>query len=78
MDRNNGAITETVKDDNGRPIAGVPIQLHYDGPTPTVIATTTTDSNGEYEFTEVEPGTYKTVETNLAAYPINVFKLEAR
>ncbi|KAI2514176.1 protein of unknown function DUF11 [Fragilaria crotonensis] len=73
VDSNNGAITGTVKDDNGNPIANVPIQLQSDGPTPTVIATTTTDSNGAYEFTGVEPGTYKVVETNLAAYPINVY-----
>ncbi len=38
-----------------------------------MIATTTTDSNGEYKFTDVEPGTYNVVETNLAAYPINVY-----
>ncbi|KAI2514320.1 oxidoreductase [Fragilaria crotonensis] len=73
VDSNNGAITGTVKDDNGKPIAGVPIQLQSGGPMPTVIATTTTDFNGVYEFTEVEPGSYKVVETNLAAYPINVY-----
>ncbi|KAI2514321.1 protein of unknown function DUF11 [Fragilaria crotonensis] len=73
VDSNNGAITGTVKDDNGNPIAGVLIELQrIDGATATVVGTTTTDSNGAYDFSEVEPGTYKVVETNLATYPDNV------
>jgi uncharacterized surface anchored protein len=70
VDSNNGAITGTVKDDNGRPIPNVPIQLQNSAGI--VVATTTTDSTGAYKFTEVEPGTYKVVETNLPAYPKNV------
>jgi 5-hydroxyisourate hydrolase-like protein (transthyretin family) len=47
-----------VKDDNGNPIAGVPIELQrIEGSTAIVVGTTTTDSNGAYKFTEVEPGT---------------------
>ncbi len=58
VESNNDAITWTVKDDNGRPIAGVPIQLQLiDGATAIVVATTTTDSNGAYKFIEIDPGT---------------------
>ena len=71
VDSNNGAITGTVKDDNGNPIPGVSIQLQNSRAG--VVATTTTDSNGAYKFTEVEPGTYKVVETNLPSFPLNVF-----
>jgi hypothetical protein len=35
VDSNNGTITGKVKDDNGNPIAEVPIQLQSDGPMPT-------------------------------------------
>ena len=70
-DRNNGAITGTVKDDIGRPIPIVPIQLQDS--TGTVVATMTTDSTEAYQFSEVDPGTYEVVETNLLAYPLNVY-----
>ena len=78
VDSNNGAITGAVKDDNGKPIARVPIELQLiEGSTAIVVGTTTTDFSGVYKFTEVKPGTYKVVESNLPAYPDDVSDYDA-
>ena len=37
-----------------------------------VVASTTTDSNGDYQFTVVPPGDYVVVETNSPAFPTDV------
>ena len=56
IDSNSGrAITGAVKDDDGSPIPNVPIQLQSSADT-VVIATTTIDATGAYEYTEVEWG----------------------
>ena len=73
VDSNNGAITGTVKDDNGNPIPAAPIQLQLiEGTTTTVVGTTTTDSNGAYSFVDVEPGNYIVIQSNLPTYPVDV------
>ena len=70
VDNNNGLISGTVKDDKGNVLEGVKIELQK--PDGTVVKTTTTNGDGFYVFSEVEPGTYVIKETNLAAYPLNV------
>jgi len=53
-------------DDNEDPISGVTIQL-LDA-SGNVIATTTTDANGHYQFDNLPPGTYTVVEQQPAGY----------
>ncbi|MDJ0647278.1 MAG: SdrD B-like domain-containing protein [Xenococcaceae cyanobacterium MO_188.B19] len=61
-------LADTNNDDIGdAALAGVTIQLFEDGNT-TAIATTTTNSTGNYSFTDVEPGNYTLVETNPSDY----------
>ena len=67
VDNNNGLISgTTVKDDKGNVLEGVKIELQK--PDGTVVKTTTTNGDGFYVFSEVEPDTYVIKETNLAAY----------
>ncbi|WP_298624811.1 SdrD B-like domain-containing protein, partial [uncultured Zoogloea sp.] len=68
-----GAISGTVREDNDNnntgdtPIAGVTVAL-INATTGLVVATTTTDVNGNYTFTGVPAGTYNVVETNKPGY----------
>ena len=65
-----GAITGSVKDDANKPLSGVKIELSQ---STVVVATTLTDSNGLYEFTNLEPGSYTlTEETNPVGYDKNI------
>jgi len=50
-------ITGTVKDASDNPISGATIKL-YEAGTSTIIATTTTNSNGEYSISEMPSDTY--------------------
>ncbi len=52
-------------DPDEQPIPGVTVSLTQNG---NVIATTTTNAGGAYEFKEVLPGSYRVVETNLPGY----------
>ncbi|NEQ77023.1 MAG: Cna B-type domain-containing protein, partial [Okeania sp. SIO2C9] len=68
----NGSISGTVFEDTDNndtgdtPLEGVTITLLDDqGAT---VDTTTTDANGDYIFTDVAPGDYQVVETNLPGY----------
>jgi serine-aspartate repeat-containing protein C/D/E len=67
VDSNNGSISGTVKDDKGKPPPGVEIQLQT--PDRTVVATTTSGSDGTYTFPSVEPDSYVLVEKNPDGYP---------
>jgi protocatechuate 3,4-dioxygenase beta subunit len=62
-----GTVLEDVDDDdNGDvPISGVLITLRKDG---VVVATTLTDSNGDYKFTDLLPDKYTVIETNPNGY----------
>ena len=68
-DSDNGAITGSVKDDANTPLSGVKIELSQGT---VVVATTLTDSNGLYEFTNLEPGSYTLSETNPVGYDKSV------
>jgi uncharacterized surface anchored protein len=70
VDTNNGSISGSVKDDDGLPLIAIPLLLK--APDGSVVATTTTDSNGEYIFADVEPGNYTIVETNNPSYPVDI------
>jgi len=73
-DPNPGNITGEVREDNGAPIAGVTINLHADSngdnmpDSPTPVATTMTDAQGEYAFLDMEPGGYVLLEAHPAGY----------
>jgi protocatechuate 3,4-dioxygenase beta subunit len=71
VDSNNGAITGTVKDDNGNPIANVPIQLQsVNGNSTTVVGSTHTDSKRRIQFRLAwSRATTSLFETNLPAFP---------
>jgi CobN/Magnesium Chelatase/Carboxypeptidase regulatory-like domain len=75
VDNNNGLISGTVKDDKGNMLEGVKIELQK--PDGTVVKTTTTNRDGVYVFSEVEPDTYVIKETTLAAYPLNISDYDA-
>ncbi|MCK6373166.1 MAG: carboxypeptidase regulatory-like domain-containing protein, partial [Zoogloea sp.] len=68
-----GNISGTVREDldnnntGDAPIAGVTVAL-VNPTTGAIIATTTTDVNGNYTFTNVPAGSYNVVETNKAGY----------
>lgn len=47
-------ISGLVEDSNGDPVAGIEVALDFSGP-PT---STTTDANGNFTFTDLNPGTY--------------------
>jgi len=71
VDSNNGIIKGTVKSDNLIPLGNVKIELlATDGAT--VIETTKTNAQGNYEFQDVEPGEYTVRETNPVEYPANI------
>ena len=67
-----GTITGKVQEDTNNddtpdsPLSGVTIQLQDTGGN--VVDSTTTDSNGDYTFEFVTPGTYNVVETNSTGY----------
>ncbi len=63
------SIAGSVIDDLGNPIPGVTITLTgTDVNGNAVTLTTTTDANGDYEFTDLIPGTYTVTETQPAGY----------
>ena len=55
----NGALSGTIMSttNDGTGVSGVTVNLTLNS-TGTVIASTTTDSNGDYTFTNVAPGEY--------------------
>ncbi|NEQ73048.1 MAG: carboxypeptidase regulatory-like domain-containing protein, partial [Okeania sp. SIO2C9] len=61
-----GSISGTVTNENGDPIPGVTINLLDSNGDPVLEngnpITTTTDNNGDYIFTDVEPGEYQVQE----------------
>ncbi|MGD1703440.1 carboxypeptidase-like regulatory domain-containing protein, partial [Dapis sp. BLCC M229] len=61
-----GSISGNVSDEDGNPLENVTIQLLDSNSTP--VATTTTNGDGNYTFTDVEPGNYSVQETNLPDY----------
>jgi protocatechuate 3,4-dioxygenase beta subunit len=66
-----GNISGYVQTQSGAPINNVSISLHYDlnfdgNPDGPALATTTTNSSGDYIFTGVEPGHYVLVEAQPA------------
>jgi hypothetical protein len=71
VDERPGTISGLVTDDSGKPIVNVLLELKIANST-TVVASTTTDSNGGYLFAVVPPGEYVVVETNAPAFPIDV------
>jgi hypothetical protein len=62
-DISSGGYNDGIKEVNELGIAGVTIQLS--GPTS---LTTTTDANGFYSFTGLQPGTYQVTETHAAGW----------
>ena len=70
VDSGNGSISGTVKEDRGRPLAGVLLTLTT--PTGTVVATTASDSDGAHMFKSVDPGNYFVTESNPLEYPSNI------
>ncbi|WP_161565117.1 SdrD B-like domain-containing protein, partial [Okeania hirsuta] len=68
----NGSISGTVTEDTNNdgtgdnPLADVTVTLVDDQGNP--VATTTTGTDGSYTFTDVEPGDYQVVQTNLPDY----------
>lgn len=73
VDEQTGSIIGTVLIDTNNdnvgdsPLSGVTIQLFNSGGT-TVIATTTTATNGSYSFANLAPGNYDVKQTNLSGY----------
>ncbi|MGD1714707.1 MSCRAMM family protein, partial [Dapis sp. BLCC M172] len=61
-----GSISGQVTDDENNPLENVPIELFDEGGNS--VGTTTTDASGNYSFTDVAPGNYNVVETNLPGY----------
>ena len=71
-----GCIKGTVTDDRtGDGLEGATIKLLDSSNN--VIMTTSTDANGDYEFTDVPEGTYTVQETNPPGYPDDVGESEA-
>lgn len=70
VDSNKGVISGDVTDDDGMPLQGVTVKL-LDA-NDVVIATTTTDSDGDYEFMGLFAGTYTVKETNPADHSTNI------
>ena len=69
VDSNKGAITGTVSNEAGDPLANVTITLTYsDGKN----ITTVTGSDGSYQFTDLPPGNYTLTETNPPIFPDDV------
>ncbi|MBK8347126.1 MAG: carboxypeptidase regulatory-like domain-containing protein [Saprospiraceae bacterium] len=64
-----GTVTADTNNDNigDTPLANVTLQLK-DAVTGAVIATTTTNAQGQYSFTNVAPGNYTIMETDPAGY----------
>lgn len=52
-------------DPGEEPIPGVTVTLSQNG---NAVASTTTGANGAYEFKDVQPGSYRVIETNLPGY----------
>jgi protocatechuate 3,4-dioxygenase beta subunit len=66
-----GSISGTVKDGNGKPVVGLQLRLEVDDPVGArrgsgkggtrIVARATTDQNGNFSFTDLEPGNYRLV-----------------
>ncbi|NEQ74935.1 MAG: DUF11 domain-containing protein [Okeania sp. SIO2C9] len=67
VDEQVGSISGQVTDENGNGLGGVTIELQLPDGTP-VGSPITTNPDGTYEFTGVEPGNYNVIETNLPNY----------
>ena len=70
VDERRGSISGNVEDESGNPIPSVLLTLKT--PNGTVVATTATDSFGNYIFSDLGPSNYTVEETNAPSFTIDV------
>ncbi len=72
-----GTVRGTVTDPNGAVVPNATVQL-IDSKRGTTVRNTTTNGNGEYQFTEIEPSVYKIIvkASSFADLTINDFTVE--
>lgn len=70
IDVNKGSITGNVSEEGGEPLPDVTSELVDEDENS--IATTSTDNQGNYIYSDVAPVQFTAKETNLEEYPIDV------